>query len=86
MLQVPTSTLEYLEHSQFQLRDRYRKVLKYWLDHNEAASWKVLLEVLSHFETKQTLDQLTQEVLASHSEVSRMVVQGCVPACQECGI
>ena len=28
LLQVPTSILEYLEHSQFQLRDRYRKVLK----------------------------------------------------------
>ena len=65
LLQVPTSNLEHLEHSQFQLRDRYRKVLKYWLDHNEAASWRTLLEVLGHFETKQTMDQLTQEVLAT---------------------
>ena len=65
LLQVPTSTLEYLKHSRFQLRDRYRKVLKYWLDHNEASSWRTLLEVLSHFETKKTMDQLTQEVLAT---------------------
>ena len=65
MLQVPTSTLDDLEHSQFRLRDRYRKVLKYWLDHNEAASWRTLLEVLGQFETKHTMDQLTQEVLAT---------------------
>ena len=65
LLQVPTSTLEYLKHNQFQLRDRYREVLKYWLTHIEAASWKTLLEVLGHFETKQTMDQLTQEVLAT---------------------
>ena len=65
MLQVPTSTLDDLEHSQSRLRDRYRKVLKYWLDHNEAASWRTLLEVLGQFETKHTMDQLTQEVLAT---------------------
>ena len=65
LLQVPTSTLENLEHNHFKLRDKYRKVLQYWLDHDEAASWKMLLEVLSHFETKQTVDQLTQELLAT---------------------
>ena len=65
LLQVPTSSLEHLEHNHFKLRDKYRKVLQYWLDHDEAASWKVLLEVLSHFETKQTVDQLTQELLAT---------------------
>ena len=71
LLQVPTSTLEHLEHSQFQLRDRYRKVLKYWLAHNGAASWRTLLEVLSHFETQQTMDQLAHEILATQDcEVS----------------
>ena len=71
MLQVPTSMLNDLEHSQSRLRDKYRKVLKYWLDHNKAASWRRLLEVLGHFETKVTMDQLTQEIIASQdSEVS----------------
>ena len=75
VLQVPTSTLLFLDQSQFRLRDRYRKVLQYWLDHDEAASWRKLLEVLGHFETKQTMDQVTQEVLASQvSAVSCMVM------------
>ena len=65
LLQVPNSTLEHLEHNYFKLRDRYRKVLQYWLDHDETASWKVLLEVLSRYETKQTMDQLTKELLAT---------------------
>ena len=75
MLQVPTSTLNELEHSQTRLRDKYRKVLKYWLNHNKAASWRTLLEVLGHFETKVTMDRLTQEIIASQdSEVSRMAI------------
>ena len=74
MLQVPTSTLNDLEHSQSRLRDKYRKVLKYWLEH-KAASWRTLLEVLDNFETKVTMDQLTQEIIASQdSEVSRMAI------------
>ena len=77
LLQVPTSTLDHLEHSQSRSRDRYRKVLQYWLDHDEAASWKVLLEVLSRYETKQTMDQLTQDVLATQvGTVNGMFMQG----------
>ena len=71
MLQVPTSTLNDLEHSQYRLRGKYRKVLQHWLDHNKAASWRALLEVLGHFETKHTMDRLTQDILeAQDSEVS----------------
>ena len=75
MLQVPIPTLNELKHSQTRLRDKYREVLEYWLDHNKAASWRTLLEVLGHFETKVTMDQLTQEIIASQdSEVSRMAI------------
>ena len=71
MLQVPTSTLNDLDHSQTRLRDKYLKVLQHWLDHNEAASWRALLEVLGHFETKHTIDRLTQDIFAAQdSEVS----------------
>ena len=90
LLQVPMSTLEHLERNHCKLRDRYRKVLQYWLDHDKAASWKLLLEVLSHFETKQTMDQLTQELLATQvGTVTYMFMQsacsffihGCVMQC-----
>ena len=77
MLQVPIPTLNELKHSQTQLRDKYRKVLQYWLDHNEAASWKALLEVLGHFETKVAMDKLTQDILAAQdSEVSLSAERG----------
>ena len=75
LLQVPTSTLEHLECNHFKLRERYRKVLQYWLDHDEAASWKTMLEVLSRYETKQTVDQLTQELLATQVGTVNMVMQ-----------
>ena len=75
MLQVPIPTLNELKHNQSRLRDKYREVLEYWLERNEAASWRTLLEVLGHFETKVTLDRLTQEIIASQdNEVSRMAI------------
>ena len=85
-LKMSKEVLSHISSAHSSCEDRYLEVLDYWLVHNEAASWRTLLEVLGHFETKQTMDQLTQEVLANQdSAVSLMVVQGCVPACQECG-
>ena len=75
-LDIPLEVLSDISSTHSSCEDRYLEVLIYWLAHNEAASWRTLLEVLSHFETKQTMDQLTQEVLANQdSEVSLMVVQ-----------
>lgn len=52
-------------------KDSYLKVLCYWLDQNKTASWRTLLEILGHFETKQTVDRLTQEIMdAQVSEMS----------------
>ena len=82
MLEVPTSTLDDVEHSQSRSRDRYRKVLKYWLDHSEAASWRTLLEVLGHFETKHTMDQLTQEILATQDSAVSWAFRFLVGLCR----
>ena len=81
-LDIPLEVISHISSTHSSCEDRYLEVLIYWLAHNETASWRTLLEVLGHFETKQTMNQLTQEILATRdSAVSLMVVQGCVPAC-----
>ena len=64
-LEVPQDVLSHISSTHSYCGDRYLEVLIYWLSHNEAANWRTLLEVLDHFETKNTLDKLTQEVLAT---------------------
>ena len=76
-LKIPQEALFHISSIHSSCEDRYLEVLIYWLAHNEAASWRTLLEVLGHFETKETMDQLTQEVLATaNSAVSVMAVRG----------
>ena len=75
-LEVPQEVLSHISSTHSSCEDRYLKVLNYWLSHNEAANWKTLLEVLGHFETKNTLDKLTEEVLASQdSQVSGTLLE-----------
>ena len=75
-LKIPLEALSHISFTHFSCEDRYLEVLICWLAHNEVASWRTLLEVLGHFETKQTMDQLTQELLASQdSQVSGLIVQ-----------
>ena len=64
-LKIPLEVLSHISSTHSSCEDRYLEVLIYWLAHNEQACWKTLLEVLGHFEPKQTMDQLTQEVLAT---------------------
>ena len=64
-LNIPHQAIFHISSTHSSEEDRYLEVLTYWLDHNEAASWRTLLEVLGHFESKHTMDQLTQEVLAT---------------------
>ena len=73
-LEVPQEVLSDISFAHSSCDDRYLEVLIYWLSHNEAANWRTLLEVLGNFETKNTLDKLTQEVLATQdSQVSGTV-------------
>ena len=81
-LKIPLPALSHISSTHSSCGDRYLEVLIYWLNHNEAASWRALLEVLSHFETKHTIDRLTQDILAAQdSEVSLSAERG---ACWFC--
>ena len=63
-LKIPLEALSHISSIHSSCEDRYLEVLIYWLYHNKAASWRTLLEVLGHFETKQKMDQLTQDILS----------------------
>ena len=72
-LKISQEALIHISSTYSSCEDRYLEVLMYWLAHNEVASWRTLLEVLDHFETKQTMDKLAQKVLESYgSQVSGM--------------
>ena len=76
-LKVPPEALSRISSAHSSCEDRYLEVLIYWLDYNEAASWRALLEVLGHFETKHTMDRLTQDILAAQdTEVSLSAERG----------
>ena len=44
--------------------DRYLETLSYWLEHGSSVTWKTLLDVLGHFETKHTVDELTDKIVS----------------------
>ena len=44
--------------------DCYLEALSYWLEHGSSVTWKTLLDVLGHFETKHTVDELTGKIVS----------------------
>ena len=44
--------------------DCYLETLSYWLEHGSSVTWKTLLDVLGHFETKHTVDELTEKIVS----------------------
>ena len=84
-LKIPLEALTLISSTHSSCEDRYLEVLIYWLEHNEAASWRTLLEVLGHFEIKLIMDLLTQKICGTENcSVSLFVhnlmqsVEGCL--------
>ena len=44
--------------------DCYLETLSYWLEHGSSVTWTTLLDVLGHFETKHTVDELTDKIVS----------------------
>ena len=44
--------------------DPYLETLNYCLEHGSSVTWKTLLDVLGHFETKHTMDELTAKIVS----------------------
>ena len=54
--------------------DSYLETLSYWLELGSSVTWNTLLDVLGHFETKHTVDELTDKIVSdclSLEEVTR---------------
>ena len=44
--------------------DPYLETLSYWLEHGSSVTWKTLFDALAHFETKHTVDELTDKIVS----------------------
>ena len=44
--------------------DRYLETLSYWLERGSSVTWKTLFDVLGYFETKHTVDELTDKIVS----------------------
>ena len=44
--------------------DCYLETLSYWLEHGSSVTWKTLLDVSGHFETKHTVDELMDKIVS----------------------
>ena len=63
-LGVKESTIDDLGQQFSDNDDRYLEILSYWLKHGSGVTWKTLLDVLGHFETKYCIDVLTDKIVS----------------------
>ena len=54
------------------------ETLSYWLEHGSSVTWKTLLDVLGHFETKHKIDELTDKIVSELGGAHQVSVQCCV--------
>ena len=59
-LGIKKSTLDHFSNDD----DPYLETLSYWLEHGSSVTWKTLLDVLGHFETKHTVDEMTDKIVS----------------------
>ena len=57
-------TLNAISHQFSDDKNRFLEMLRYWLEHGSSVTWKTLLNVLGHFETKHTVDELADKIVS----------------------
>ena len=63
-LGMKKSTADTFEQQFSNNHDRYRETLSYCLEHGSSVTWKTLLDVLGHFETWHTMNELTDKIVS----------------------
>ena len=63
LLEVDEDILEYIGKESTDDDGAYRSVLKHWLKHGRNVSWKTLLDAVGDFETKKTVDHITDNIV-----------------------
>ena len=59
-------------------KNRFLETQSYWLECGSSVTWKTLLDVLGHFETKHTIDELTDKIVSELGGAHQVSVQCCV--------
>ena len=57
-------TLNAISHQYSDDRNKLLETLSYWLEHGSSVTWNTLLDVLGCFETKHTVDELTDKIVS----------------------
>ena len=63
LLEVDEDILEKIDEESTDDDDAYYSMLKHWLKHGRNVSWKTLLDAVGHFETKKTVDDITDKIV-----------------------
>ena len=63
LLKVDEDILEKISEEAIDDDDAYYSMLKYWLKHGHNVSWKTLLDAVGDFETKKTVDHITNKIV-----------------------
>ena len=74
-LHLEKNTIDDFQQKSQDNDDRYLETLSYWLEHGSSVTWKTLLDVLGHFETKHTIDELTDKIVSELESTHQVSVQ-----------
>ena len=67
LLEIDEDTLDRLGEESPDSDDAYYSMLKYWLEHGHNVTWKTLLNAVGHFETKKTVDDMTERIVEENT-------------------
>ena len=75
LLEVDEDILEKIGEEATEDDDAYYSMLKHWLKHGRNVSWKTLLDAVGDFETKKTVDDITDKIVdeLAPSQVSILI-------------
>ena len=63
ILEVDENILKKISEEATDDDDAYYSMLKHWLEHGRNVSWKTLLDAVGDFETKKTVDHITDKIV-----------------------
>ena len=63
LLELEEDILEKIGEEATDADDAYYSMLKHWLKHGRNVTWKTLLDAVGHFETKKTVDNITDKIV-----------------------
>ena len=78
ILEVSEDELLEIQSHSHQDRVAYRTMLSTWLKHGRKVTWKTLLDAVRHFETKTTVDDMTNKIVEELAPLQVSLIE-CAP-------